>query len=436
MSGGSTPPPGPSSGSGAPQNVVKLDVASASDAQIDQALKDAQVIIRQPLPKTLADDLPAYEKNLERFWGQQLIGLAQKTLPSLDRMSLGLRGFVLLAAPPNVGKTALAVQLGTDILSAHPEALFVFVSLEMDRFSIYDRLLTRKADLFWSTLKFGSQPQGAPTAFSQGEWDRLQEGLSFLREVGDRMVILDKDTPGLRGMDAHALLEHIKTLHEQHGTTRTFILIDYLQLWMTPPEMDRGSDLERDKYRIAQMLELRDHLGTEEACVMVISEARKPGTQKGEMWGSDLADVMGSARGSYSPDAVFLFQAAAQPDLARHLGLQDREAKEKKALILAYVKDLQHDGLALMQLHIKKGRDGWEKGGINLTYQFFKNDIQEGWPRDPARLTRIEAELDNDPGGPSGGSLPIPPAVSDGDGSSSQRPSSPKKGSAIDDLLG
>ena len=51
---------------------------------------------------------------------------------------------MLLAAAPNVGKTALAVQLGTDIVVHNKDACFVFLSLEMPRAEILTRIKCRR----------------------------------------------------------------------------------------------------------------------------------------------------------------------------------------------------------------------------------------------------------------------------------------------------
>jgi replicative DNA helicase len=90
-------------------------------------------------------------------------------LAGLDEHTLGLRGVTVLAAAPNVGKTAFTAQLGLGVARHWEEnrAVFVLVSLEMSRDAIYARLLCHEARIDWETLMLGSEglrgrPEGTP----------------------------------------------------------------------------------------------------------------------------------------------------------------------------------------------------------------------------------------------------------------------------------
>lgn len=89
-----------------------------------------------------------------------MIGLSQRTLPALDEASLGLRGLVILAGAPSAGKTSLALQLGTDVLRAHADAVCGVASLEMPRDDLYTRIEARLAELEWGILMRGSARPG------------------------------------------------------------------------------------------------------------------------------------------------------------------------------------------------------------------------------------------------------------------------------------
>ena len=134
------------------------------------------------------------------------------------------------------------------------------------------------------------------------------------------------------------------------------------------------------------MYELQRKLGLENA-LMVISEVRKP-QSKAEEWGSDLADVMGSSRNTYSPECVMLLRPAGDRELGERLGLEDangdaqtkdKSAERKEKLRLAR-SGLASKGMSLLKLVIAKGRDGYTKGGTELTFFYRQTRFEEGWP--------------------------------------------------------
>src|SRR6202012_5370163 len=88
---------------------------------------------------SVAEELDAHSEMLVKARGKEFLGLPQRTIAKLDEATLGLRGLILLAAPPNIGKTTLATQIGMDIVKNNPDACFLFLSLEMSRFEILTR---------------------------------------------------------------------------------------------------------------------------------------------------------------------------------------------------------------------------------------------------------------------------------------------------------
>jgi len=131
------------------------------------------------------------------------------------------------------------------------------------------------------------------------------------------------------------------------------------------------------------MRDLRDYL--EDDAVMVISEARKPSGNAGEKWGGALADVMGAARGAYTPDMVFLFSPFTDEELSEEFDLWKETGKgdsRKKALDKEAVQkkrdSLQEAGLSLNKLIIAKGRDGVTRKEIPLSFWFRRSAFIEG----------------------------------------------------------
>ncbi len=373
----------------AAQQLEKKDLKAAKDllsTGIDQLRARERVLKAEPI-KSLAEELDQHEQRLQRWRGSEYIGLPQKTLPLLDNATLGLRGLMLLAAMPNVGKTALSVQLGTDIVLSNPDACFLFVSLEMTRWDILSRIKCRLARIDWKTLVFGHptagqvRGRGREVFFTPDEIERLDQAEKALRDIGPRVCVLDERNfpePNLE-----KIYYELNALKTRTGAKRAFILVDYLQVWPIPNHLQGSirSELEADKWRIGAMKTLRD-MGEGDP-VMVISEARKPSEKMG--WASDLADVMGSARGTYTPDIVFLFQPLDNEELATALSMDKRppansmqKRKEWDEAMNEKQIKLKAHGTAFSKLIIAKGRDGVLRESIPLTFHFRESRFQEG----------------------------------------------------------
>jgi hypothetical protein len=276
----------------------------------------------------VADELADHEDRLAQWRGREFLGLPQKTLPKLDQMTLGLRGLMLLAAAPNVGKTTLAIQLGLDaVVHNAPDAAFLFVSLEMSRWEMLTRFRSRLARLDYNTLVFGSGGFGANAqTFTNEEFANLVAAHDKLLDIGSRLRILDDKnfpTPTLE-----KIIDQVKDLKASSGASRVFVAVDYLQVWPVPDAVAKHirTDIDADKWRIGQMKELRDAVGSENA-TLVISEARKPSSEAQE-WAGDMAAVMGAARGTYTPDIVLLLNPLLDDELGKIAGVTDKTAGE------------------------------------------------------------------------------------------------------------
>ncbi len=293
----------------------------------------------------------------------------------MDKRTRGLRGLILLAAAPNVGKTTLAIQLGLDAVLHNPDAAFLFVSLEMSRRDMLTRMKSRLSELTWETLVFGSgrvdQQLHDGAYFTQDELSRLAHANAILRDIGKRIRILDdKNFPE---PTLEKVLAQIEGLKATTGATRVFVLVDYLQVWPVSDASGKiRSDMDADKWRIGQMKALQGAIGSDP--VLVISEARKP-SEKDAAWGGGLADVMGSARGTYTPDMVLLLRPWSDAELASIEGaIEAKDVKQVAAEVRATHAGL---GYALQRLSIVKGRDGTTRGDIELQFFFGRSAFEE-----------------------------------------------------------
>ena len=119
--------------------------------------------------------------------------------------------------------------------------------------------------------------------------------------------------------------------------------------------------------------------------MIVISEARKPSSGD-ESWAGDLSDVMGSARGTYTPDAVLLLKPLSEQQLKdlwvkmkmppiTHTGdVNDFEDVKFDSTIKEF---LANHGITICSLKLCKGRDGMKKFNILLAFHFYKNRFEK-----------------------------------------------------------
>lgn len=314
-------------------------------------------------PQTLAHELAGHLSGLSAARsGISRLGLGLNGMPKLEQATGGLRGLMLLAAAPNVGKTALAVQLGLDAVQSDPKTCFLFLSLEMPRGEIMTRLLCNLARMEWSRLVMEAGWEG----FEQEEEEALEEARDQLNALGGRIMILD--AANFSDPTVEGALAWLAELKAKTGCKRALILVDYLQVFPLPQEVrqERGlrSDLDVDRWRIGAMKDLRDLSGE---AVLVISEVNKP--REGKLWAHSIEDITGSARGIYTPDMVFLLQALNEEESALELGGSPQEARST----------LRRLGMTFNRFIIAKGRDGVTRGSMDLTFFYRQARFAQGF---------------------------------------------------------
>jgi replicative DNA helicase len=312
-------------------------------------------------PPLLGQELDLHLADLRRWQGGEMVGLAQGSLTRLDRATLGLRGLMLLAGAPNEGKTALAMQLGLDVVRMNPDACFLFLSLEMSRKDMMTRLICNLARVDWKMLVLGEK-----AGLTAEHTEALAQAQEELKDLGQRILILDEENFPRAGVDQ--ALRQLEGLQRRSGCSRAFILVDYLQVWPLPPTDDPAwsadPQADPDMWRVGQLKALRDRSGQ---AVMTISEVRRP--PDGRPWASALADVAGSSRAIYSPDMVFLLQTLGEEEALRLIGGDPRAARQQ----------MREMGLVFNRLSIAKGRDGVMRESLNLTFFYRQARFAEGF---------------------------------------------------------
>lgn len=163
--------------------------------------------------------------------GETVTGLSTG-FADLDRLTTGLHpsDFIILAARPSMGKTALALNIAQNVAlrgAKEKEApkRVAFFSLEMSSDQLVQRMLCTEADTDIKKLAAGSGTEDISAVpqrdNSLAQWNRLWEAAAKLDEAH---IFID-DTPGLSILD---LRSRARCLQAEGGLD--FIVIDYLQL--------------------------------------------------------------------------------------------------------------------------------------------------------------------------------------------------------------
>lgn len=308
------------------------------------------------------------EDRLAKYKGKDFLGIPQKTIPTLDKMLSGLRKYILLSAGPNVGKTALVIQLAIDTIQNNTNVCAIFLSLEMSREEILDRIKCYLAKITYNTLCFGSIKNKNNEWYSKEEQTRLDNANKIMETICKRLLILDEKNDS--NITTEKILDYISKLKKQTNCQRVICVIDYLQLFPIPKNSKFHSDLGEDKYRVSQIKKLTHAL--EDDPLIVISESKKPsGTEK---WGGNLSDIMGSSRIAYSGNAITFLNNISDEELEEII----KKTKIKNTIDSSSIQEeLSKKGQVITKFTIAKGRDGMQKGHIVLLYHFFENRFEE-----------------------------------------------------------
>ncbi|MEG1542840.1 MAG: DnaB-like helicase N-terminal domain-containing protein [Victivallaceae bacterium] len=332
-----------------------------------------------------SERLKREDEFLGKYRGQKYLGLRVKTIEEFNENFLGLRGLMLLAAAPNVGKTALTVQTAIEVLATEKDACLAYISLEMSEEQIFRRMLLNLSGLNFRNFVFGSQSQqiidndGRQAFFEIEEIKKIKEAENILRGFGSRLQIIDQSTCPY--IDSRTVVNYVDALKQRSKCSRAIVIIDYSQVW--PVNINaRLLENEADKWRIGGMKKIRDALNDDP--VIVISEARKPSGK--DDWGGDMSDVMGAARGTYTPDVVMLLSQLkpkslstiwVKNDLPKVKVEEDAECSDTDKDGLAIKNLLAKHGIAICKLEVPKTRDGMQKFSTLLEFHFHKNTFKK-----------------------------------------------------------
>lgn len=338
--------------------------------------------------RSVAASLDDHKVWLNQYRGKgPLIGLRQGKLPTVDEAFMGLRGLIILPGPPNTGKSALGHQFGMDCVKESDDVCYVYVALEMSGRDHINRMWSRLAGMDYRTFRTGSKETDKPhEVFSLQEFTSLNAAEITLRELGSRILILDKSN--FPDPTAEGLRQVITQFKLETGCKRCFVLVDYLQRFPVPKELEveLPTDLQKDDWRISQM----EAIVTSPDDPVVVISAQAKHDSSGSF--GKLAKVKGSGSATYSPDAALCIRPADDKDLYDHRMAYDidkskppSKAEDLRSRLeeLGVFDELKRHGWQFCWLEMIKGRDGMERFDLKVTFHYRQSTFTEGWEMPP-----------------------------------------------------
>ena len=218
---------------------VLLDTAESRILEISNRKKRADFT---PISAVLMDSVQNIEKLLNNKGG--LTGIPTG-FNDLDKLTSGLHpsDFIILAARPSMGKTALALNIVQNVaLRAHkrvggdPRSV-AFFSLEMSKEQLVNRMLCAEANIDSQRLRIGEM--------KEDDWTHLWDAC----DVMSKAKIYIDDTAGITVMDIRSRARRLKA---EHGLD--LIVVDYLQLMQGSGKRNTSGDRQQEVSEISRSL--------------------------------------------------------------------------------------------------------------------------------------------------------------------------------------
>ena len=246
--------------------------------------------------------------------GQQSEFLGLRTgFEGLDRATLGLRGLCVLGGMPGQGKSTMALQMAGEIAGAGVPVLYY--SLEMARFDLYVKIISRLSRLDYTTLRIGSEIDGhRGCGLSDQDKGSLSQATSEFMRYADRMRIMDREV--CRDISLPLVRLHIQQARREFDAQQVFVVIDHLQIFPCHvPEL--GDMKSRLDYLVSEFKAISQQY---DAVILLISEKNRAGYRS-----RDIGSYMGSAGIEYGVDLAMLLYEEDEEDDEKEYDDGERE---------------------------------------------------------------------------------------------------------------
>jgi replicative DNA helicase len=259
----------------------------------------------------ISDLLPAAIKEVEKLFDRKEMVTGVPTgFHDLDKMTAGMHpgDLIIVAGRPGMGKTALALNIGTSAAQQADIGVAIF-SLEMSKEQLVLRMLCSEALVNYQDVRSGR--------LHEKDFAKLASAAGGLHQSS---IYID-DAAGLSVLELRAKARRLKREIHARGRRLGLIVVDYLQLMRGSGRTDSReqeiSEISRSLKALAKQLELP---------IIALSQLNRRVEEKG----ADRRPVMANLResGAIEQDAdVILFvyrESAYNKELSPE---EDREAE-------------------------------------------------------------------------------------------------------------
>ena len=292
-----------------------------TNEQLEQAKLDAQKQIAE-LDRQDAKDQgnPDIYNAIERLSDGDLLGY-DTGYKTINKYTIGLRGFTVLAGAANTGKTTLALNILYNIAIGKRAGLawnenanskdagdthIIYFSFDMSKDDIARRLGQLELQADYMELKTENKARKA-----DGKYD-IEKQISIF----DSKFIRTRQSEAKEKQDGTPtkILAIIKNIVSAgiKDKGKVIVCIDYFHCLLTETLQDGGNTHDAERALVNAMIELNDADGVD--ALLVISEKRKAQTNYAHNKALAIDEIMGSARLGYAPDFVIGIQGAAGLD--------------------------------------------------------------------------------------------------------------------------
>jgi replicative DNA helicase len=243
------------------------------------------------LPQVLAD---AEARRLQReTTGSAVLGVSTG-LAQLDSVLGGLNeGLHLLAGPPGMGKTTLALQVAA---AATTDVPVVMVTFEHAPANLTLKLLCTRAGV-----------NGRDVQRGYADLAKLQAAAETCEPLAQRLAVVE----GSSQLTVAQVRAQARRAMRQHQAQRCLVIVDYLQLWAKVAEDLRGNFSVRERVDMLGGLLRELALGLRSPVLALASQNRSAGNYGNGKGTAALDSLKESGDLEYAADVV-LFLTEAQ----------------------------------------------------------------------------------------------------------------------------
>jgi replicative DNA helicase len=243
------------------------------------------------LPQVLAD--AASRRRQREETGSAVLGVTTG-LTQLDNLLGGLsEGLYLLAGPPGMGKTTLALQLAA---AATRHVPVVVVTFEHAPANLTLKLLCARAGVNLRDVQRG-----------YADLAKLQAAAEACAPVAQRLAVVE----GSSQLTVAQVCAQVRRALRQHQTERCLVVVDYLQLWAKVAEDLRGNFSVRERVDMLGGLLRELALSLHSPVLALASQNRSAGNYGNGKGSAALDSLKESGDLEYAADVV-LFLTEAQ----------------------------------------------------------------------------------------------------------------------------